>query len=351
MWYAINERTHKKRRLKDLLYKFISVFAQLIPINLLIRLSGINTIYPFYHAVSDSVPVHLKHLYSVPTKRRFRKDIQFLIKHFTPINFVQSDLYSNEKASFLLSFDDGLSEVRDFILPILDEFNIKAVFFINSAFADNTNLFFKNKASILIEKIQSNTLDTEQINKARQLLKFHKRATFSQIKKKILHIAYSESSLLDQLSKIFEINFSEYLTHNKPYLTIQDLKDLPTTGHLIGAHSVDHPLFSEISIKEQISQVKDSIEFIQNKIDQELSLFAFPFTDHLVKLEFFDTIKNNNITDFTFGTAGIKLDTAQNNIQRIPIELHGMSAKRTIKTEYFLYILKRIIGKHKISRD
>ncbi len=88
----------------------------------------------------------------------------------------------------------------------------------------------------------------------------------------------------------------------------------------------------------------------ESEFDIKDKLFAFPFTDDQVKTSFFDTVFNNKIIDYSFGTAGIKKDSVKNNIQRIPIENKSMSAEQYVKTEYLLYFLKKLIDKHKIKR-
>lgn len=282
--------------MKEVLFKIISIFTSLIPVSLLIKLSGKRTIYPFYHIVSDTPPAHIKHLYPIRSIKQFEKDLDFLQKHF-----IASELNSeNNKKQFVLSFDDGLSEVYKIIAPILKKRNIPAIFFINSGFVDNKAMF-KN---FIVNLKNGNP----------------------------------------------KINVKEYLKDKKPYMTIEQINGLKNQGFIIGAHSINHPLFSEINEDEQIRQIKESVDFITENFKEEQKLFAFPFTDNGIKDRFFKTIFENNIVDFTFGTAGIKDDNIKNNIQRIPVEKYGLSAKKHIKTELLLYILKHIFNSEKVKR-
>jgi len=282
--------------MKEVLFKIISIFTSLIPVSLLIKLSGKRTIYPFYHIVSDTPPAHTKHLYPIRSIKQFEKDLDFLQKHF-----IASELNSeNNKKQFVLSFDDGLSEVYKIIAPILKKRNIPAIFFINSGFVDNKDIF-KN---FIVNLKNGNP----------------------------------------------KFNVKEYLKDKKPYMTIEQIKELKNQGFIIGAHSINHPLFSEINEDEQIRQIKESVDFITENFKEEQKLFAFPFTDNGIKDRFFKTIFENNIVDFTFGTAGIKDDNIKNNIQRIPVEKYGLSAKKHIKTELLLYILKHIFNSEKVKR-
>ena len=323
--------------------------ANLFPIKFLIKLTGIKVIYPFYHIVNDNPPPHIKHLYSIRTIKQFRKDIEFLIGYFQHTKDVLTN--SNSKQNYFhLSFDDGLSECYDIIAPILREYNTKATFFINSGFVDNKDLFFKYKASIIVDKIKKNDLADNQKALISAALLSKRLLSDNQIIRSILNINYSKKQKLDKIADILEISFKDYLQEHKPYLSSHQIKELIKDGHQIGTHSIDHPLYSELNEEEQIRQTSESIQYIKDEFGVKTKLLAFPFTDDQVKTLFFDTVFNNKFLDYSFGTAGIKKDSVKKNIQRIPVEKRAISAKRYIKTEYILYLFKKMIGKHIIKR-
>ncbi len=282
--------------INTLIFKILSLIITIFPTKFLIKLSGKKVIYPFYHIISNNPPVHIKHLYPVRSIKQFEKDLDFLQKYFTASDFPPE----NKKTAFVLSFDDGLSEVYEIIAPILQKRNISAIFFINSAFVDNEDMFVNYVESIKKENPN--------------------------------------------------IDYKEYLKSYKPYLTKEQIKELKEQGFTIGAHSINHPLFSEINEEEQIKQIKDNFTFLQYIVTINQKYFAFPFSDNGVKDTFFKTVYENKIADYTFGTAGIKDDIFERNIQRIPIEKYGLSAKRHIKTELLLYIVKRFFGKELVKR-
>jgi len=335
--------------LKSVIFKISSIIASLIPIKFLIKFTGIRIIYPFYHIVTDNRPAHIKHLYSVRTVKQFKKDLDFLITYFQHTNTVLTESKSKQNY-FNISFDDGLRECYDIIVPILKEYKVKATFFINSGFVDNKDLFFKYKASIIAEEIKKNDLTDNQKTQISTALLSKRLLNNKQIIKYVLNINYSQKQKLDKIADVLKISFKYYLQEYKPYLTRLQIKELIKDGHQIGAHSIDHPLFSNLTEEEQIRQTYESIQCIEERFDIKTKLFAFPFTDDQVETSFFNMIFKNKVIDFSFGTAGIKKDIIEKNIQRIPVEKYSMSAKRYIKTEYLLYFIKKIIGKHIIKR-
>lgn len=332
--------------MKNISINIISFFAQLIPIKFLIKITGINVVYPFYHTISDNPPSHIKHLYKVKSTSQFRKDLEFLSKFFKNTNTINTNL-KNKEPQFYLSFDDGLQECYSIISPILKEYNIKATFFINSDFANNKNLFFRYKTSIILDYLNENNISNYEIEIIENL--FYDKVNFN-LKEIIKNIKFKDKYLLDKIAEILNINFQEYLTNEKPYLTSKQIKELINQGHKIGSHSKNHPLFSEINKDEQFAQTSISMKFISDNFNIKYKLFAFPFTDDKIKTSFFKKVFKENIIDYSFGTAGIKKDIIKNNIQRIPLEKRNISAKKYIKTEYLLFFLKKIFKKHIIFR-
>jgi peptidoglycan/xylan/chitin deacetylase (PgdA/CDA1 family) len=333
--------------------------AKHLPLNTLIALSGQKLILPFYHTISDNYVPHIHHLYKVRNTRLFRQDLEFFLKHYKAVSLeaLNKNIKSGKEIksnAFFLSFDDGLREVYDVIAPILKEKGISATFFVNPGFIDNKDLFFRYKASLLIDHLQkTKNVKLEVINKLSEIWP-GMDVSQNKLQKIILNVDYANKETLNIAAEILGVDFNEYLQKQRPYLTTIQLKELQKDGFSIGAHSMDHPLYNSISLEEQLRQTKESIIFVKENYNPEISSFAFPFTDFGVKADFFKTIfsPGNKIADITFGTAGIKLEKDfPFHLQRIPIEHSQKSAKEIIATEYLYYLLKKPLGKNTIIRE
>ncbi|MDD4489459.1 MAG: polysaccharide deacetylase family protein [Paludibacter sp.] len=333
--------------------KNITIIANLLDTEFLIKLSKKNLVLPFYHAVSDNDLIHLKHLYPVISVNRFKKDLDFLQQKYKPIShinlFDQIFCKTNKKENvFFLTFDDGLRQFHDVVAPILIERGIPATCFINSAFIDNKDMFFRLKASVLIEKAQKMQLTRSQYSFIRKLFEQHNLIFHHPVD--LLRISDNNKELLDKIAPVIGVDFREYLAVNKPYLSKEQIANLIKQGFSIGAHSVSHPYFPDLDEDAQIEQLRQCIHFIQREFGINDRLFSFPYTDFGIKKTFFSSIKED--VDFTFGTANLKTDEIQTNLQRIPMEIfNSKSAGEIIKTAYLLYILKMVFNKHVIFRD
>ena len=341
---------------RSIAFRLLPSLAQLLPLNGMIRITGKRIIFPFYHLVSDIDIPHVKHLYSVRTTKEFIHDLDFFLKHYKPIGIIDFlDSVKNGRPlpgnSFILSFDDGLREFHDVAAPILRQKGIPAICFLNSGFIDNTDLFYRYKASLLIERLQKeNDLAGKQKSTGNWFREHHLPFTPDYLG--LLKVSYANRHLLDELGLQLDVHFDDFLQKRSPYLDSNQVRSLIQQGFTFGAHSIDHPEYRFLAEEEQIRQTDDSIRVITGKFGVKEKLFSFPFTDHGIKKSFFDAVfdPTQPIADLTFGGAGLKQDSIPANIQRIPFEGTSMNAKQILGTEYLYYIIKSIFGKNLIRR-
>ncbi len=292
----------------------------------LIRHSQSVLIFPFYHTVSDHYLPHIHPLYTPKTTSEFSKDLDFLLNHFQPVGMedVMAHIEGTKiisKPSFHLSFDDGLRGVYEIALPILYQKGIPFTVFINSAFADNKDLFYRYKAALIVNQLNKKSPQPETL--------------------KILSCTYPERAKLDLIAGAFAINFQDFLQKQRPYLSLSELKQMHDKGVTIGAHSIDHPPFTQISDKEQIRQVVKSSAYIQKNIGEQRRYFAFPFTDTGISEAFFSDISAQ--VDLTFGTSGIYFRQKGRHIGRIDMEKYGKNARECVNKACLARILKHHI--------
>jgi peptidoglycan/xylan/chitin deacetylase (PgdA/CDA1 family) len=289
--------------------------------------------------LTDCPPAHIKHLYKIHTVKEFERDLDFMLRFYEPLGLADIDAYlrngkKRDKPGIYLSFDDGLSEMYDIVRPILLYKGIPAAFFCNTAFIDNRDMFYRYKISLLIDKLGQ--LPMEKIGKIKTYLKT------KNIRSSLLHLKYKDSSIIQTLAEWVDVDFVDYLQTNRPYMSWQQLSLLKEDGFDIGAHSIDHPLYADISEDEQIIQTNFSINDLQRNINPSSRIFAFPFTEFGVNSSFFRQIE----VDILFGTAGLKHDDEHNMVHRIAMEKRSFNAKSIIYHQYLYFMIKAIFYKN-----
>lgn len=327
-----------------------------IPVKWLIRASGQDLVLPYYHAVSDHPMPHVEKVYPVRSLKKFRKDLDFLLRYFEPVGLeeLKSGTLGTRrgKPSMFLSFDDGLSEIYHVVAPVLIAKGIPAAFFLNTDFIDNRELFYRYKSSLLIDRFESinfSSAVTERLRNQYHLASSSRKCVLEFL----LELSYENRRVFDEVAELVELDFKTFLKVKKPYMSLDQIKELSERGFYIGAHSKDHPQFGQLLPEEQLSQYQESMDFIQKELSLPYGIFSFPFSDDGVPSGFFRAIRSDGmpLLDASFGTAGLKNDPEKNHFHRIMMETRNASARRIIMGEYIYYLGKGPFGKNVRNRS
>lgn len=344
--------------MRETIHQFLQWASAKATIEKLRDWTGGNLIMPFYHTVKgkEKLP-HISRLYTPRTVATFKKDLTFFLKNYKPLSleelmgYVERD-EEPEKPSFFLSFDDGLREVYELVMPILLKKGVPATIFLNSDFVDNKDLFYRYKLSLIQELLNTQKITKAQSQAAGELLSLNAPEN-ALIEESLLEVTHSNQQLLDQVAEILEIDFAKFLKKQKPYLTSVQIRKMIKEGFTFGAHSCNHPLYEDMNLVGQLQQTKESMAFVKDTFNLDYKAFAFPFTDHGVGSAFFEKVSKKKMVDITFGCAGLKEEEADFpwHFQRIPMERFESSAEEQIKGEYAYFIMKGLLGMNGIVRE
>lgn len=324
-----------------------SIYSNII--HALIKLSGQHVIIPFYHAVTDKTLDFTKQLYPPRSIDNFKRDLEVLTRFYKPVSL--QDLISivksgkkNKQNFFHLTFDDGLANFYEEVSPILIKKNISASVFLNTDFVDNRDLFFRYKASLLLDNYKRSDKLSKKV-----YLQFVKEKTMKDLTVSdfLLGINYHNKYLLDELAQKINYSFEDFLNREKPYLSSSQILYLKDQGFTFGAHSLDHPLFADLSLEMQLKQARESIDWVTKNLSTDIKAFSFPFEDKGVSLNFFDQFEY----DICFGTYGIKDDIIPYNYQRISFEYSDIDTEKYLIKSLLKYLIKVPLGKHIVRRQ
>jgi peptidoglycan/xylan/chitin deacetylase (PgdA/CDA1 family) len=330
----------------------IAPFAQMINPRLFRPSNESNLFMPFYHGISNADLPHISHLYPVKNAAQFEKDIDFLLKHYEPLDLQTLIKHSENKSSptkpsFFLSFDDGLREFHTVIAPILKRKGVTATCFLNSGFINNLGLFFRYKISLIINYVLNHTSWNASSLSA---LSESKQPGIETTIQNLLALTYKDQSTIANIANELGINFDTFLKEQKPYLSSAEIQSLIKDGFTFGAHSIDHPEYRFISEEEQKRQTQVSMEAIANQFNLDYRVFSFPFTDHGVSKELIEWMHQTCGVQLSFGCAGHKWDTADNHYQRVAFENENFSARKIHNAEMTYALIRKSIGKNTVKR-
>ena len=184
-----------------------------------------QSIFPYYHIVKDSKVAHIENLYPYKNQAQFKSDLNFLLKHYEPINPEILQANSTIKNSFLLTFDDGLCEIYTDIFPILKAHNVKAIFFINPCFVDNTEALYKHSISIIISHLKKNNFKKEDVEAINTILSFPTLSNDA-LEMKLKSTPFSSRTKINEVLQQLKIDIENYLTTEKPYISKIQMQEM-----------------------------------------------------------------------------------------------------------------------------
>jgi peptidoglycan/xylan/chitin deacetylase (PgdA/CDA1 family) len=296
--------------------------------------AALGPFLPMYHLVTDDGEevAHTRHLYRHRCARQFEADLDLLLRAFTPISLdaLVEHLEAGvplPRRSMFLSFDDGLRQQFEIIAPILLRKGVPATFFITGDFVDNATLFYRFKASLLIDALTG--AEERLLERIGSRLRLpgsdHARCVGA-----ILRVGHANRGVLDELAEILELDFDEYLARQRPFLTADEISSLVAAGFAVGAHSLDHPHYAELPLDEQLRQTRESVDYVRSTFGAGPAAFAFPFSDEGVGRPFFENAFSTGGLAVSF-SSGSRAQPWPRNLGRTMMDHREGSASQVLR--------------------
>lgn len=315
---------------KMLFRKSLGHIGQYFSMSKLIDKSHQNAICLLYHTIKTENSFHTNHLFHTKTIDELEWELDAVAGYFEFVTVeeflkVKQDP-SNNRRVCLLSFDDGLLECKTLIAPLLLKKQIPAIFFFNPEFAKGEKIFFRHLVSYTIAQInQKNHLTDQKKKELFAKLNLFKWSQENELKEFIFQL---DNQIFAEFSKL------------KLFCSVEELLWLRSQGFALGLHTANHPLLTDLTLEEQIEQVRNGIELLQ---DERIKCFAFPFTDYGIRNDLMAVLEK--LFDCSFGCAGLQTSSYKNHFQRIPMDDGSLGSIEKLKEEYLYYSLKKSIGK------
>lgn len=306
------------------LRKIAASILSFAPERVLRRIARTNVLPVYFHGAGKVQPPHIRHLYSCKGEVELERDLDQLLKRYQPLTLQQyvASLVSDVplgKPAMLLTIDDGLSQVTDVVAPILLRKGVPAVLFVCSALAENRTMPHDHVVSLIVERIlrgptsQAFSSMIEHVSGVQNLCS-------EALLARLLPLHKPHHPIMEKLSRLLEINVGEYLQREHPYLGKGELQSLQRMGFTVGAHSIDHPHYGDLSLGEQLRQTLDSAAWVRDQLQSPIVAFAFPYGDARVSREFFTSLWHAGIVQVSFGTDGLGDSGIYRHVQRMSLE-------------------------------
>jgi len=261
----------------------LAVISQAIPFSLYPLLVRRDVISIFYHAVSNGMPPHIRHLYPVVPAASFEAALDDLQdKNYTFISYDQLQAHAREgKAlpprAIHLSFDDGFTECFSTVRPILLERGLPCTFFLTIDWLDNRMLYFRHQISLCVHYASEMGEADQAVFLERLNRQFNLALTdIARFSAWILAFRQPNMAELEWVCDELEIDVGVYLAEKQPYLTTAQVLQLQSDGFTIGAHGLSHRKLGLIPTAAIEPEIVGSCRAIQAITGRKVVPFSFP---------------------------------------------------------------------------
>ncbi len=243
----------------------------------------------FWHSIeSDSIsPDYLDG--SNPTISIFKQQIEFIVNNYTPISIIDFIRISKEKhliksyskPPVLLGFDDGFKNVINHALPILNKYEIPAVFFVIGEIIKNPDFVpwyveIKHLLRRTMKKsIMYNNISYDISNKeAKLLLKPNLNNDFKKCRNE-----KDRQRLLIYLCNLLDVKrpTAKDLDEDLIFINKYDLSLLNSSSLLtVASHGMTHRCLGSLTQEEQVYELEQSNLLLQNNCPSYYPIISYP---------------------------------------------------------------------------
>ncbi len=270
---------------------------------------------------------------------RFSLQVDYLVEKYGLLSREEYEsCISNKKIKegCILTFDDGLRDHYDYVLPILKEKGLFGLFFIPTLPFTEENildvhrvhlLLGSNKAETVLKNL-NNIVKPDMLREDRKeefeknTYKHQKDVSGKKEVKRLLnyYIDYSyRDEVLDQIMKTYFPDEQKLMRH--VYMTEEQLKAMHEAGMIIGSHTISHPVLSRLTKEQQQREIADSFVALEKIIgDASSRTFCYPYGGKHTYDDTTIAILNDLgcICSYDVNPRDIEQDDLENNLQSLP---------------------------------
>lgn len=225
-----------------------------------------------------------------------QRQLRLLKQHYNLIT-PEELLDSIEKGSalppkaVLVTCDDGLLNCLTDMLPVLQQEEVRCLFFVTGASTEESRstLWYEELFLVLL-KARSGQFEVSSdgvVIQGELAGKTQRRTMWWKSVKRLSQIdSATRSSVLTAVRKYFGLDTNTVfdqtnsaITRRYGLLTCAELRQLASAGMTIGAHTLTHPMLSQLPAELAYKEIAENGARLQSALQRKIWAFAYPFGD------------------------------------------------------------------------
>ncbi len=243
-------------------------------------MNKLNPLIVMYHYVRDD---SAKNSFSTQRFRNQVKDLVARYKVATLTDFLAGEGDHDPEKTCILTFDDGLLDAYLHAAPILEEYDVRGVFFVPTCIFTDQTIIPAQKRSLLLAKIGLDPFLQEYNSVMPAHYRIMEGKVMDQYNSPLASIL---KHLLDHmeleistpfLDRLFAKHFDEQAEFKRMYLTENQVRELKKRGHDIGGHGHAHRWLGNLYPSDQHQDLVRGVAVFKEKFGHHPRFMSYPF--------------------------------------------------------------------------
>jgi len=240
---------------------------------------GSQVVITMYHSVSVRKDGWCEPYTLSP--RSFESQIRYFCENFEILSLDQlcenlQQGRSLPKKAVVITFDDGYRDNYLYAFPILRKYSVPATFFLTTGHIGVSKLFWWERLGYLVHHTGAARLNLEELGRYTLESAFDRRRASLMITEKLKHFPEErKNGLIERLADICGVDIPADLG-NQLMLSWEEAEEMSQHGAQFGAHSVTHPILTNLPLKQAKWEMFQSKEDVEKKLRKRVDFFSYP---------------------------------------------------------------------------
>jgi peptidoglycan/xylan/chitin deacetylase (PgdA/CDA1 family) len=245
-----------------------------------------GTVILSYHRIGDARRSELHHGVFTVAPEAFDAQLRLLRRHFEvidPASFEPRPRSSDQRRPprgrrVMVTFDDGYRDLYEHAAPLLREHGVRAAVFLSSGLIDGSATAWWDEIAWMVHRAERTELAPGAWSPApMSLAPAARERTIETVIRAYWELAPERCTpFLDRLAAATGAGHRPARAAVEDWITWEMARELRDAGHVVGAHTVTHPVLARLPRAAQLREIAGSIERIEAELGDRPRWLAYP---------------------------------------------------------------------------